>query len=81
MSDLDEVFAGHRSRAGGCPVCGEPMVAQVGAQIRRLIGSTTSSKKGDSRTRSVNLCAEHAAEFWGTMTALVEGYRRGTSSG
>lgn len=68
---LKDIFDKPRpTRSNGCPVCGDPVAANVIVRIRVL--GDTGTPSGNERSRSRSLCAKHAAEVYNTAVDLLE---------
>lgn len=67
----DEFFGRAGPPRGGCQVCGGESGLRVQAR------ATTLASPSRTRSRSVTLCLEHAAELYERMEALVDQASRG----
>lgn len=65
MGALEEIFETGRYHKHGCRVCGADAQAQIQVLIRELVDNGDGKGRtggGRSRSRSANLCPDHAAE-------------------
>lgn len=75
MSALDEILTEKvRRRRVGCSICGGVPEAQVGIRLLRVDEYGAIRKgKGQSVSRTVSMCGEHAAQTYRVFVAQLEG--------
>jgi len=52
----------------GCAICGADNAAMVMVRIQRLgANGSISGRTGESKSRALSFCAEHAVEMWQSL--------------
>jgi hypothetical protein len=55
-------------RKKGCAICGADNAAMVMVRIQRLgANGSISGRTGESKSRALSFCAEHAVEMWQSL--------------